>query len=329
MKKRSKLFLLVAAIIFSVGLVVCLVGVGVAHSTGEQLFAQKLGDDYGYTYDFGDGKTDKIKINVTDAEVNIYGGQEKSYIEVINFNENSCSYSGNNAIINFREAKEVKDITGVWESGLSFKGLRYFLRPTRTDRPKTVNIYLEKSEHVKAFDIKLEKGNVIVKDIDTVTDYTITIDCGKIFISNLSTESAVNITATGEMSSDISFTNVSASITEIKAKRAKFVGENFKCDDCDINVVTGSADFDFIPLNERYTVEVYTKGKLIVNGGVCPDSYKYPDQNEGASAGDEGIEVDENGEIIESLLYIYGEDFSVTLDTPESVIEEGTEEITE
>lgn len=329
MKRRSKLFLLVAAIIFSVGLVVCLIGISVAHSTGEQLFAQKIGDDYGYTYEFGDGKTDKIKINVTDADVNIYGGQEKSYIEILNFNENSCGYSGNNAIITFREAKEVKDLTGIWENGLSFKGLRYFLRHISSDRSKKVNIYLENSEHVKAFDIKIEKGNVTVKDIDTVTDYKITLDYGKIFVSGISTESAVNITATGEMSSDISFSDVSASITEIKAKRAKFVGENFKCDDCDINVVAGSADFDFVPLNERYIVEVYTKGKLIVNGVTCPDSYKYPAEGDVASTEDEGVEVDENGEIIESTLYIYGEDFSVTLDTPEGVQSEETEEITD
>ncbi len=328
MKKRSKLFLLVAGIIFSVGIIVCLIGVSVAHSTGEQLFAKKLGEDYGYTYDFGDGKTDKIKINVTDADVNIYGGQERSYIEVINFNENSCSYSGNNAIINFREAKEVKDLTGIWESGLSFKGLRYFLRHVSSDRPKKVNIYLESAEHVKAFDIKIVKGNVTVKGVSTVTDYTITLESGKIFVSDISTESAVNITATGEMSSDISFNNVSASITEIKAKRAKFVGEDFKCDSCAINVVAGSADFDFIPLNERYSVEVYTKGKLVVNGAVCPDSYTYPDGEDEPLEDDEGVEVDENGEIIESSLYIDGADFSVTLDTPEGATEE-TEEIAE
>ena len=328
MKKRSKLFLLVAGIIFSVGIIVCLIGVSVAHSTGEQLFAKKLGEDYGYTYDFGDGKTDKIKINVTDADVNIYGGQERSYIEVINFNENSCSYSGNNAIINFREAKEVKDLTGIWENGLSFKGLRYFLRHVSNDRPKKVNIYLESAEHVKAFDIKIVKGNVTVKGISTVTDYTITLESGKIFVSDISTESAVNITATGEMSSDISFNNVSASITEIKAKRAKFVGEDFKCDSCAINVVAGSADFDFIPLNERYSVEVYTKGKLVVNGAVCPDSYTYPDGEDEPLEDDEGVEVDENGEIIESSLYIDGADFSVTLDTPEGATEE-TEEIAE
>lgn len=327
MKKRSKLFLLIAGIIFSVGLIGCLIGVSVAHSTGEQLFAEKIGEDYGYTYDFGDGKTDKIKINVTDADVNIYGGQERSYIEVINFNENSCSYSGNNAIITFREANEVKDITGIWESGLSFKGLRYFLRHISSDKPKKVNIYLESSEHVKAFDIKIEKGNVVVKDIATVTDYNITLDYGKIFVSNITTESAVNVTATGEMSSDISFTDVSASIADIKAKRAKFVGENFKCDDCDINVVAGSADFDFLPLNDLYTVEVYTKGRLIVNGVTCPDSYKYP--SEGEDTDGEGVEVDENGETVQSSLYIDGADFSVTLDTPEGAANEETEEITE
>ena len=327
MKKRSKLFLLIAGIIFSIGIIVCLIAVSVAHSSGEQLFAEKIGDGYGYTYDFGDGKIDKIKISVTDANVNIYGGQEKSYIEIINFNENTCSYTGNNAIITFREVAEIKDITGIWENGLSFKGLRYFLRHVSSDDQKVVNIYLEKSEHVKAFDIKLGKGNVTIQDIDMVTDYSVTLDSGKVSVSDITTESAVNVTSTGDMSSDIIFENVSASITKIKAKRAKFVGEEFKCDDCEINVTTGSADFDFIPLNERYSIEVHTKGKLIVDGVTCPDSYSYPPDGEEAEDA-EGVELDENGEIIQSSLYIDGADFSVTLDTP-ATAEEQTEEITE
>ena len=64
MKRKSKLFLIVAGIIFAVGILVCLVAAGISSSTGEQLFAAKIGEDKVYTYKFGDGKTDKIKISV-------------------------------------------------------------------------------------------------------------------------------------------------------------------------------------------------------------------------------------------------------------------------
>lgn len=329
MKKRSKLFLLVAGIIFAAGIVICLVGVGVSASEGSQLYAAKLGDGRGYTYEFGDGKTDKITISVTDADINVYGNSESSYIEVINFNENLCSYSGNDAIITFREASEVKDITGIWDSGLSFKGLRYVLRPVVKEKPKTVNIYLEKTAVVKALDIELDRGNVTVSDLDTVSDYEVIIESGKVKLSNISTDSSVKITASGDKSTDISLSRVKADIVKIGAKRAKFIAEKLQSKDCELKIATGSALFDFVPMTEQYTVKVMTKSKLMVDGTEYHDFYKYPAEDAPNDAADKDP-TDEDGENeAVSQLIVEGSDLSVTLDTPEtdgSGQEENTEE---
>ena len=309
MKKRSKVFLIVSAIIFGAGLIICLIGALVASGDGEQIYSTKIGDDRGYVYNFGDGKTDKIKINVTDANVNIYGGSEKTYIEVLNFNENLCSYSANNAMVTFREATQVDDITGLWESGLSFKGLRYILRPVPADKEKTVNIYLESDEHVKAFDIKLLHGSVTVKDLKALSDYSISLESGKVVFENVSTESSIDVTATGDMSTDVIFNGVSADMMTLSAKRAKFTADKAVLGECEMNVSVGSASFEFVPKAELYTVEIATKGKLTVDGGIYPDRYVYPEKDGSEEKPDEEAPV--------SALKITGEDFSVNLVTPE------------
>lgn len=315
MKRRSKLFLIVAGIIFAVGVLVCLVAAGISSSTGEQLFAAKIGEDKVYTYKFGDGKTDKIKISVTDADVNIYGGSDKSYIEVINFNENLCSYSANSAVVTFKEASEVKDITGFWESGLSFKGLRYLLLPTSGGGKKTVNIYIDNIEYVKIFDVAIGKGNVTVSGIDSETDINVSLKNGKVNLSDIATESCVNIKASGDLATDVNFKNVTANKVSVTAKRAKFVGEGFKSAECDMNITVGSVTTDFTPLLEKYEIAVKAKGKLVVDEVPYIDSYndKYPADDAVQSNPDDKDE--EKAEI--AYLKILGDDLSVSLDTPE------------
>lgn len=318
MKKRSKVFLIVSAIVFGVGLIICLVGSLIASGDGEQIYSQKIGEDRGYVYKFGDGKTDKIKITVTDADVNIYGGSEDTYIEVLNFNENLCSYSANNAMVNFRETTQVEDLTGIWESGLSFKGLRYILRPVPADKQKTVNIYLESDQHVKAFDIKIGRGTVTVKDLTALSDYNVSLESGKVIFEKVSTESSIDITASGDISTDVILNGVGADMMTLNAKRAKLTADEVELCECEMNVTVGSATLGFLPKTELYKVEIATKGKLTVDGAVYPDRYIYPSpEDSGKDEPDESAPV--------SSLKIAGDDFTVNLTTPAAKEEKVTE----
>ena len=312
MKNRSKLFLIVAGIIFIVGVLVCLVGAGLASKTGEQLYASKMGEeDSGYTYDFGDSEIDKVKISVKDADVNIIGGAERSYIEVINFNENLSSYVGNQAMITFTESGTADDVMGNLESILSFKGLRYILRPTPKDRPKTVNIYVSDDENVKVFDINIENGNIKLSSISTSTDYDLSLESGKINISKIKTGSAINVEASGTRATDVIIKDVEADSLSLSAKRASFRSESFRVRLCEMNVTAGGAELDFVPLTEIYTVDIATKGKLTVDGEVYPDRYKYPDSDTPVKTPEDGEETEEP-----SALIIAGDDFTVKLTIP-------------
>ena len=308
MKRISKTLLLTAAIIAVSGLLVCLFALGVCSKTGEQIYSSKIGDERGYTYEFGDKNADKIKINVTDADVTVIGGSEKSYIEVINFNEILSSYVANNAMISFTETVGATDAMGNLESILSFKGLRYILRPVPPQKSKAVNIYLSGEEKVKAFDIKINRGNVRIENISTLSDYDVKMESGKLYIGNVHTESTVEIEATGDMVTEVTFAKVSAYSVTLSAKRAKFTGEGLVSHELEMNVTAGSAAFDFTPAAEEYAVDIVTKGKLTVDGIVHLDKYKYPEKAP--------EDTDEEGEEPSSLKII-GDDFAVNLETPD------------
>ena len=69
MKRRSKLMLIVAAVLVGAGLLTCLVGAGVSSAAGDPLFASTMGEGKGYRYDFDGSKIDKIKLDVVDAQI--------------------------------------------------------------------------------------------------------------------------------------------------------------------------------------------------------------------------------------------------------------------
>ncbi|MGN0988696.1 MAG: hypothetical protein ACI4N6_00125, partial [Eubacteriales bacterium] len=96
MKPTSVVAIIVAAVIMTVGIVTCLAANGVAEKNGTPLFAESRGDDYIHTVDLTEGDIIKISLNITDADVNIYGSSATSYIEFVNFRETLYSLSVSN-----------------------------------------------------------------------------------------------------------------------------------------------------------------------------------------------------------------------------------------
>jgi len=313
-KKRSKLFLLISGIIFAVGIVLCLVGVGIASSSGEQLFATTKGEDSYYTYSFGDGVTDRIKISVEDAHVNIFGGAEKNYIEIVNFDENSSSYSANGATVTFTQTEEIEDITGLWESGVGFKGLRHLFVSGDTGKEKAVNVYISNDEHVKNIEIKLARGNVEISDLSKATDYSVSLESGRVRISNVKTTKSLAVNSRGDASSTtVILDAVSAMSTEINAKRAKLKAGTLETDECNVSIGSGSVEMVFVPRYELFSVDIATAGVLDVDGDdSLSKTYSYTNIPE-----DDGKDDKEDEVTLEtSSLKISGDNLKVVLDTP-------------
>ncbi len=337
MKKRSKVFLIVSLLIVVVGVAICYMGTSTASATGEQIYAAKIGEDRVYTYTFGEEKesVDKIKVNVGDANINIYGKSESSYMEIINFNENDSSYSANNAVVSFKETTQGTGVMGMFENGISFKGLRFLLRPVPSDKQKTVNIYLAKDEAVKAFDITLLRGTVTVENVESLSDYHVTIQSGKVLFNKVTTESGIEVSASGDMSTDVTFKSVSADSFSLMAKHAKFFSENFTVNECNLEVTNGRSEFEFIPMSEQYTIDITSRGGITVDGqSNLGDEFVYPPKDETQDEPeepeeDEPQDGEDEEEIKISSLVISGDSFSVNVKTPAGAPDAGAEDTTQ
>ena len=187
MKKTSIFFLIFAVLLVVFGVVVKNKAVEKADEKNIELFRQTLTEngDFVETVDFSLENTNKININLKNTDVNIIGGADKNYVEVVNFNTLEYTTYENNRSFNI-EYDFVSAIMGKAESGnISFNGVRDFVRFQKHNTDKKVNIYLAKDSTVKIFDVKIEKGNVNVDNITMISDFNITIEEGDLRFKNI------------------------------------------------------------------------------------------------------------------------------------------------
>ena len=100
MKKTSIFFLIISVILIITGVVLKNSALKDAEKENIELFRQTLTEngDLIETVEFSIEDTNKINIDIKNANVNIIGNAEKSYAEIINFNAlEYVSYSNNRA----------------------------------------------------------------------------------------------------------------------------------------------------------------------------------------------------------------------------------------
>ena len=323
MKRKSKLFLAVAGIMTALGVLICLAGYFVSLRSGERILAGSLDNGKGYTEFFGAAELDKIKLSVDDADINIIGGSDRPYMEILNFNESLYSFTSNSAMITFNQSPDFSSVSGLWESGFSFKGLRYFLFPGTGKGDKVINVYLDSVEKVKSFDLFSESGNITLSGVSADSEFNIRIGSGSVSISELSADCTLNIQSETTASPvKISMDNTEVSVLRISAPKAEIKASALRARFCDIEVTGGSADIDYTPIGDTgCSVEIATSSKLTVNGDAYEVSsqspYKYgeeaPDKDKLAAAEGSG---DGNGEntVKKSYLKIKADDLSVDLE---------------
>lgn len=281
-----------AAILVGAGLAVCLAGYIVSRVGGEQLFAGKLDSgERGYTYYFRDGDLDILRLSVDDADINIIGGADEAHMEIINFNESLYSFEISNAMVTFRQSPDLSSLASFWESGITFKGLRYFFNPGTGHGKGCINIYINSDEYIKVFDLTSSKGKISISNVDSKSDYQLHPGSGGISLENISAASTVNITSSGSGAVEIGLSSLFADNVNITAPQAKLSAKGLSCSSLNIQQGSGTVDVEYIPQGE-YTLDIATVGKLSVNGENYIDTYTYPPKDQGntqqssASSGD-------------------------------------------
>lgn len=319
MKKRSKLFLIVSLILIGVGAALCLAGYLVSMSRSEKLFADKLADgERGYVYEFKDGDLDILKLYVDDADINIIGGAEKPFIEIINFNESLYTFDISAAMVTFRQSPDFSSLASFWEGGFSFKGLRYFFNPGTVRGTGTINVYINEDEYIKVFDLTSVKGKISISDVNSVSDWQLHVGSGGVSVKNVINASTVNVTSEETGIVSISIDKLTGENVNITAPDAKTAAKDLCCRSLNIQQSHGVINIDNTPMDEDLTVSIITSGKLTVDGESYIDSYKYPEKDQNTQSGNNKEDEKKTVSTVNINTAVSSADASVTLDTNKS-----------
>ena len=196
MKPTSIIFLVVSVLLIIGGVITCSIAKDVAVTDGYILFHDS---DSGGTYvrqDFRASDINKIELVFTDAEVNIYGGAEESYIEFFNFRDCLYRLSTSGNTLSLDEIPNLKSLLS-FQGGFSFSGMRYFLRfGNEKLGPKKVNVYIGADSALKVIALSGESCTLHAETIGTQADMQITMDKSLTLVGrDIRTASAFSISA--------------------------------------------------------------------------------------------------------------------------------------
>jgi len=174
-----------------------------------------------------DEKLNKISLIIKNADINIYGGSETNYIELINFGVNSYSYAITNNILTIDETIGILSLINFSETTIGFNGLRHYLNwNLNNSKPSSVNIYLSDKYDIKQLEITLNSGNINIYNMQNRISYLLNIKKGDIIYKNTNTRDAVNITL-GEGSVEFDASSVLNLMAEIDKGDFTFASEEY------------------------------------------------------------------------------------------------------
>lgn len=275
MRPTSVIFLALSVILVIFGSTVCGVANNLAKSEGIMLFPEYDADhDYVITSDIGSLGTTKIEITAADADVNIIGGSDRSYVEVVNFKTNYYTLSAKDKNVSFVEILDVKSMLKFWENGFTFTGMRNILK-RNTDElgRKAINVYIT-NEELKQVKLNIEKGNISISNISAKAEFEINLTEGTLTLDRVnSTDSAY---VTGD-SVNMNFTRsrFKSFTAELKTTRSVFRKSNST--EMDVSFTEGTFDCDNI--NTFYSISVKTEtGAITVDNVVYQRTYSRDEQ---------------------------------------------------
>lgn len=195
MKPTSIIFLIVSLVVVLLGFATVGVASGLAASQ-DVLIGMPASEDGNYYAEpeFDAASVGKISISLAEATVNVIGGAEKSYIELINFTEGMYASSSSNRVYTLSDSTDLASFSGMVSMVSNFKGLRTFVDYFGMRKlERTVNVYLCDEYPINAISISLKSGNVSIKDNRSLTDYYVNVGSGDVDMIDIGTTSLVSI----------------------------------------------------------------------------------------------------------------------------------------
>lgn len=273
MKPTSIIFLIVSVLLIVGGIITCAVAKDIAVTDGYALFNDTEGGGSYVRHDFKASSVTKIELTVTDAEINIYGGAEASYIEFFNFRDGLYTLAATGNSITLDEVPNLKSLLS-FQGGFSFSGMRYFLRLGNTETgPKRVNVYIGADSAIKNITVSGDNCTVYADKLGIRADLQIHADesislTGK----DIRTTSALTLEAP---SVSLHLEDCSLNELTLNTSKADAVLDRFYCANMYAELASGSMSVQ-IPANaSHYTYDI-TGAKAVchLNGETLSLPYK-------------------------------------------------------
>ena len=207
MKPTSIIFIIVTIILACAGVLLCISAEDMANKQGIALFKQEHDGNNNYVeaYDDIDEETlKKLVISLKNADINIYGGAEKSKIELINFSDNSYNLTASKTQITLSAIEGISGLINLDTFKINFDGFRNYQNYLKSrNRQKTVNLYLTDAAAVIFIDIQNESGKITLNGLDLDCDYKIAAANGSVLLSDINTGSSISITSKKEIKAEL------------------------------------------------------------------------------------------------------------------------------
>jgi len=273
MKPTSVIFLIFSVILIASGVGVLFLAESMAENEGIALFSQSIDENGNLIeiYDYTDDSIDRISLTLGDADINVYGNSEKSYIELINFPKSTYDLSVNAKTININNTVGIFDYERIKENGLKFSGLRHYLNISDyQDMNKTVNIYIKPDETIKVYNFSIGNGNIGIENITNSADYSVNIDKGNLILQNVQTWSTVNI---GIDKGDVIMNNSTIDTCSVIVNEGtvEYTLDNMDAQLINVKTGEGTVYLNGTETGDKYTNEpstYYTKLNVILGKGI-------------------------------------------------------------
>lgn len=273
MKPTSIIFLIISVILIVGGIITCAVAKDIAVTDGYVLFNDAEGGGSYVRHDFRAADINKIDLVVTDAEINVYGGAEESYIEFFHFRDGLYTLASAGNTITLNEIPDLKSLLS-FQGGFSFSGMRYFLRFGNTvSGPKKVNVYIGADSAIKVISVTGKNCTVYAEKMGTRADLIVTADesitlTGK----ELRTASALTLEAP---TVSVNMEDCSLNEFHLTADTTQSMLDRFYCTDLYADLDTGTLEVH-IPANaNNYRYEITgSQAVCHLNGETIPLPYQ-------------------------------------------------------
>ena len=247
MKPTSIIFLIISVMLALVGVLLCFTASNMANDQGIALFSQTGDADSNYSAkkDFDGDSIRKIVITMSEVDVNVYGGAESNYIELVNFPDGTYDLSVSKSTLQLSDKTAITNIIDVDNLKINFNGFRDYLHYFKyKDKPRTVNLYFTDSAEAIILSISSE-ADITLQDLRLDCDYKLNVTDGDVSVSNVKTISSLSIESTVDSKVSIVSTTVNDlridGVTAYASMRSSGFTRSMY-----VNIKSGSVDYDRI-----------------------------------------------------------------------------------